>query len=95
MNKMSGRTDANQSRIISALRAAGATVTVLSEVGSGCPDIVAGWRGHNYFFEIKNLTGRGNQLTEAQTKWIKGWAGQIAVVYNEQDALSVLYGSYE
>lgn len=95
MNKMSSRTDANQSRIIAALRAAGATVTVLSKVGSGCPDIIAGWHGHNYFFEIKNLTGRGNRLTDAQTKWINRWAGQIAVVYNEQDALAVLYGSYE
>jgi Holliday junction resolvase len=89
------RPDANQSQIVAALRAAGATVTILAGVGGGCPDIIAGWHGHNYFFEIKNSTGRGNRLTEAQTKWIERWAGQIAVVYNEQDALAVLYGSYE
>ena len=89
------RVDGNQALIVEALRLAGATVTILAKVGSGCPDIIAGWHGHNYFFEIKNLTGRGNRLTEAQTKWINGWAGQVAVVYNEQDALSVLYGSYE
>ena len=95
MNKMSGRTDANQSRIVAALRAAGATVTILSEVGCGCPDLLIGWHNHNLLMEVKNLHGRGDRLTDAEAEWLRRWAGQVAIVYNEQDALAVLYGSYE
>jgi hypothetical protein len=95
MNKMSGRTDANQSKIVAALRAAGATVTILSDVGCGCPDLLIGWHNHNFLFEIKNLNGRGNRMTHAEADWIRRWAGQIAIVFNEQDALAVLYGSFE
>jgi hypothetical protein len=92
---MSTKVDANQSSIVAALRAAGATVTVLAGVGAGCPDLLAGFQDHNYLFEVKNLEGRGDRLTDAQREWIRRWAGQVAVVYNEQDALAVLYGSYE
>ena len=92
---MSSRVDANQSRIVATLRAAGATVTVLSRVGHGCPDLLLGWHGHNLLLEIKNLDGKGDRLTDAEVEWIRRWAGQVAIVYNEQDALSVLYGSYE
>ena len=92
---MSKRSDSNQSQIVEKLRAAGATVTILSGVGSGCPDLLVGWHSNNLLFEVKNLGGRGDRLTEAETEWIRRWAGQVAIVYNEQDALSVLYGSCE
>ncbi len=92
---MSTKVDANQTSIVVALRAAGATVTILAGVGCGCPDLLVGWHDHNLLLEIKNLQGRGDRLTDAQIEWIKRWAGQVAVVFNEQDALAVLYGSYE
>jgi hypothetical protein len=34
-------------------------------------------------------------MTHAEADWIRRWAGQIAIVFNEQDALAVLYGSFE
>ena len=43
--------DANQPEIVAALRAAGATVQHLHEVGQGCPDILAGFRGRNYLID--------------------------------------------
>ncbi len=92
---MSTKIDANQSSIVAALRAAGATVTILAGVGCGCPDLLVGWHDHNLLIEVKNLKGAGDRLTDAQVEWIKRWGGQVAVVYNEQDALAVLYGSYE
>jgi Holliday junction resolvase len=68
---MSTKVDANQSSIVAALRAAGATVTILAGVGAGCPDLLAGFQDHNYLFEVKNLEGRGDRLTDAQREWIR------------------------
>ena len=89
------RTDHNQAEIVQALRAIGATVTSLAGVGCGCPDLLVGWRDHNFLMEIKNLEGRGDRMTVAEIAWIEAWHGQVAIVYNEQDALSVVYGTYE
>jgi hypothetical protein len=82
--------DANQSEIIGALRAAGASVTILAGVGRGCPDLLVGIRDHNLLMEIKNLEGRGNRLTTEQEAWIKAWKGQVAIVTSIDEALTVL-----
>lgn len=54
---MPKRVDANQRSIVADLRAIGATVEDLHEVGDGCPDIAVGFRGQNYLFEIKTESG--------------------------------------
>jgi hypothetical protein len=41
--------------------------------------------------EVKNLEGRGNRLTPAEVNWIENWRGQVAIVNNVDEALSVLY----
>ena len=87
--------DANQSEIVKALRAAGASVHILAGVGCGCPDILIGWHNHNLLLEIKNPAGRGNRLTEAETIWITSWQGQVAIVNSIDEALAVLYGSFD
>ena len=89
------RPDANQSQIVAALRAAGASVTILAGVGCGCPDLLIGWRDHNLLMEVKNLEGRGNRLTAAETEWIRIWRGQVVIVNNIDEALAVLYSSEE
>ena len=89
------RPDANQSQIVAALRAAGATVTILAGVGGGCPDLLIGFRGVNLLYEIKNLAGRGDRMTAAEIVWIEAWRGQIAIVHDYDEALRVLYGSIE
>jgi hypothetical protein len=87
--------DHNQSIIVAALRAAGATVTILANCGlPGVPDLLIGYGGHNLLMEIKNRSGR-NRLSPVQVDWAKRWAGQVTVVYDEQDALSVLYSTFE
>lgn len=48
-----GRCDRNQPEIVSALRSIGASVLITSNQGGGFPDLVVGWRGHNYLLEVK------------------------------------------
>jgi Holliday junction resolvase len=84
------RTDHNQAEIVRALRAYGCSVTVLSSVGDGCPDLLCGFHEKNILFECKNLDGRGDRLTPAETDWIKNWRGQIAIIFDIEQALAVI-----
>ena len=83
------RIDMNQADIVLSLRSAGAMVEHLHNVGGGCPDLLVGFRGHNFLLEVK--TG-GGKLSNVQTGWHKEWKGQVAVVFNPIDALSVMFG---
>jgi Holliday junction resolvase len=87
---MAKKSDGNQAEIVKGLRQLGASVTVLSAVGFGCPDLICGYHEKNYLFECKNLTGRGDRLTPAEADWIKNWKGQIAIIFNVEQALAVL-----
>ena len=91
---MRKNTDANQSEIVAALRELGATVTVLSQVGYGCPDILVGFRGINYTMEIKDgsKSPSRQQLTPAEMRWHNEWQGQRAVVNSISAAISVIQG---
>ena len=91
---MRKNTDANQSEIVAALRELGATVTVLSQVGYGCPDILVGWHGINYTMEIKDgsKSPSRQQLTPAEMRWHNEWQGQRAVVNSISAAISVIQG---
>ena len=89
---MRKNTDANQGRIVRALRDVGATVTVLSQVGYGCPDILVGFRGVNYLLEIKDgeKPPSKQQLTPAETRWHDEWRGQAAIVNSVDAAIGVI-----
>ncbi len=78
------RVDANQAEIVDALRKVGATVQLLHQVGAGCPDILAGFRGQNHLLEIKTADGR---LTGDQAEWLLVWRGQVAIVRTPEEAL--------
>jgi len=78
--------DANQPEIVAALRAVGATVQHLHEVGRGCPDILVGFRQRNYLLEIKNCL-RDWKLTPAEEIWLVQWRGQACVVETADEAL--------
>lgn len=85
--RQAARVDANQSAIVLALRQVGASVQLLHVVGSGCPDIVVGYRGKNYLIEIK-VPGAG--LTGKEPEWHQLWRGQIAIVYGVDEALEMI-----
>jgi len=81
------RTDSNQSEIVNALRAFGASVQILAAVGGGCPDLLVGYLGQNYLFEIKNLAGRGDRLTPAENRFFSTWRGKVVVIHDITEAL--------
>ena len=84
--------DRNQSEIVAALRAVGATVQPLHSVGQGCPDLAVGYRGVTYLIEIKDgakpPSKRG--LTDPQIEWHGGWKGHVAIAENVKDALTII-----
>ena len=84
---MPKRVDANQPEIVAALRQVGATVQHLHEVGKGCPDILVGFRGQNFLFEIKTRRGK---LNRRERDWHDEWRGQVATIRNIDDVLDVL-----
>lgn len=79
--------DENQDEIVTSLRMVGASVKCIHMVGAGCPDILVGFRGRNYLFEIKT---EGGQLRANQRRWHEGWHGQVAVIRSIEQALAVL-----
>jgi hypothetical protein len=63
------RIDANQTQIISALRAAGAYVWII-----GLPvDLLVGYRDHTFLMEIKS--GPKKPMTDLQEDFFENWIG--------------------
>ncbi len=81
------RVDRNQSEIVEILRALGASVFILSEVGKGCPDILIGLYGQNFLAEIKDGAKPLSQqkLTESELKFFDTWKGQVTIIRSIND----------
>lgn len=91
--RRAARIDANQEQIVSALRAAGATVQSLAGVGVGVPDLLVGYQGKTLLLEIKDgkKPPSERRLTEDQLKWHGAWrGGPLAVVDSVDAALRTL-----
>ena len=85
------RVDANQAQIVMALRSVGASVQPLHTVGRGCPDLLVGFRGRCYVFEVKQPgLPPSKRLTDEEEKWHKNWRGQIGIVETPQQAVEML-----
>lgn len=87
------RTDANHKQLINQIRQV-PFISVFSthELGKGFPDIVVGYRGINYLFEIKdeNKTASQKKLTDAEVKFHRGWMGQVHIVENIKDVYKII-----
>lgn len=86
------KVDDNQQEIVKALRKAGASVYITSNVGCGFVDVVIGFRGTNYLFEIKDgskPTSR-QKLTEDEQKFFDNWNGTAHVIKNVDEALKTI-----
>jgi len=84
--------DANQEQIVSALRACGAYVRIVTQ-GDGLPDLLVGYRGYTLLLEVKD--GRkppsARKLTEAEEKFFQEWkGGLLAKVESVDEALDIL-----
>ena len=78
--------------IVNALRRVGASVQHLHTVGDGCPDIAVGWKGQNFFMEIKDgsLIPSKQKLTPDEARWHSLWNGHKCIVRSPDEALEAI-----
>jgi hypothetical protein len=83
------RLDGNHTAVMAALRNAGMTPLSLAAVGSGCPDILVGWRGINVLLEVKDgeKPPSARALTVAEQEFHDTWPGQVVVVDSPEAAV--------
>jgi hypothetical protein len=92
--KYAARVDANQLATIKEFQRAmpDASVYDASACGEGFPDLVVGWRGRNYLFEVKNpeMSPSRRALTEPQEAFHGSWQGQVHVVHSAAEMLAIM-----
>ena len=90
--RYANRIDANQNKIVDALRKAGAVVRIISQ-GDGIPDLLVGYKGFTILMEVKDgdKVPSARKLTEAEQKFFDDWRGGMLVVINSvEEALEIL-----
>lgn len=109
--RRAARRDANEDEIVKALRAVGASVTMLSGV-DGIPDLLVGHQGRTFLLEVKlplgpnggkrgggsTRPGQGGNgtLSADQLEWWAAWKGSLPVVVRTADeALRAIGASAE
>lgn len=83
------RVDLNHAAIVRALRSIGCSVWSTAATGKGGPDLVCGYRGMNYLFEVKRADGKLNVL---QQRWHDAWRGNVVTVRTPEEAIEVVTG---
>lgn len=82
--------DANEKEIIKSLRMMGASAYHVESYTDGFPDLVVGWQGETYIFEVKNRKGK-NKLEESQKAFMLTWkGGKAKIVRDLDDILEVM-----
>jgi Holliday junction resolvase len=91
IKRWAARTDANQADIVSAMRAAGASVWII-----GMPvDLLVGAYGKTIPVEVKTMTGkkapRAKDHTRLQVEFLESWrGGPVATVCDVDSALRLV-----
>ena len=79
------RVDDNQKDVVAEVRKylPEATVRDLSGAGFGIPDLLIGWQGINFLFEIKDPEKPASKrdLTDHQKKFHGEWQGQVQIAH--------------
>ena len=80
------RTDDNHREVVDEFRKTmpEATLFDASGAGKGFPDLVIGWQGMTFLFEVKDgdKSASKRKLTPAQSELHQSWQGHIAVVHS-------------
>jgi hypothetical protein len=90
--RYANRIDANQNKIVDAMRKVGAVVRIISQ-GDGIPDLLVGYKGYTILMEVKDgdKVPSARKLTEAEQKFFDDWrGGMLAVVNSVEEALEIL-----
>ena len=84
--------DANQNEIVSALRKAGCSVQILSNVGKGCTDLMVGFNDLTLPMEVKdgNKPPSAQKLTSDQVAWHSEWKGSKVVINSAENAINAV-----
>lgn len=77
--------DVNESQIVTYLRDLGCSVQRL-QGSQGLPDLLVGFRGQNFLFEVK--TERGKRSL-GQVRWHQNWEGQVHTVRTIDEVIDV------
>ena len=89
--RRAARIDANQPRIVAALRSSGCSCVSLSGVGDGVPDLLCGVPtgagGETHLVEVKDGSKRpsARSLNRLQRAWHSSWRGAPVVVLESVD----------
>ena len=89
--RRASRRDANEQRVIAALRACGAYVKQINDAGAF--DLLVYYRGYTLLLEVKDGDKPPSQraLTPAEAKFHAEWPGQnLHIVNSEHEALDIL-----
>lgn len=89
MTRRAAKVDMTQDAIVSALRAAGASVQSLAQVGNGCPDLLVARAGDGELFLFECKTGARKE-NELQKRWHIAWNSDVHVVRDPETALKVI-----
>lgn len=84
------RVDNNQKEIVKALRQMGCSVFSTAQLGNGFPDIIVGWKGYNFLFEIKKPGSTYRSLTHDEHMFFLSWLGQVHIIRNTEEAVNTI-----
>ncbi|WP_136420299.1 hypothetical protein [Herbaspirillum sp. ST 5-3] len=93
------KTDANQTEIVEALRAADCFVQSLANVGKGCPDLLVGRDMRWFTFEVKDGSKppSARKLTRDEQTWHDRARlfAPVHIVESVEQALAIVLGKGE
>ena len=90
--RIAARVDSNQKEIVTALRKLGYSVLHTHQL-KNCFDILVGYKGKNYAFEIKDEKKPPSQkkLTKGEKIFFDGWKGQVNKVETIEEITAIIY----
>ncbi len=88
LNPIVRRVYFNQNQIVKELREYGMSVSHTHIIGKGFPDIVVGYLGKNYLFEVKN--NRKKKITEKESVWLDNWQGQVNIIQTAEQGIKII-----
>ncbi len=97
MSARYGHVDKNQAALVVVFEQLGCSVLNCVRVGSGFPDLIIGYRGHDYLVEVKNPTNAYGKrgLNGNQKRWSDTWPSPVFVVRTEDDVIKLVKFLFE